>query len=86
MSLFDRLQVSADAFQDQEIAAGADWLRESDSDSVIAFYSVVNDAEPESVRGLSDDELSVLCAMAKIGFHECGKLASQRAKDRRDAE
>lgn len=72
MKISDMIAVGQ-AAQDQEIAEGVDWMTESNKAAVIAFYSAVNDGNPDTFRKFTDEEFQVLRSMAMIGFFEVGK-------------
>lgn len=73
------LSARHDAAQDQEIAAGVEWMRESDAAAVGAYWNALNDADETEggLRAFSDDDLKITRAMAMIGFHEVIKQIDQ---------
>jgi hypothetical protein len=66
----DAMAARKRAEQDQEIAAGVEWMQGSDLRAVFSFWHQLNDASDdiEIMRGFQDDEQAIIRALAMIGF------------------
>lgn len=79
----DRHMARKRAEQDQEIAEGVEWMRQSAFASVAELWHRINDAadDPSIICGFSDDEKQILRAMAMIGWHEVFERAFPNLSD-----
>ena len=71
--LFFTHLVPCQADQDREIAAGADWIKESDAVDIAHFWRDLQEAKGAELRKFSDAELTIVRNLACIGFFEVAK-------------
>lgn len=70
------------AEQDQEVAVGADWLRDSDVDVLRKFFNALNeDTSGGAIRNFPPKFLEVTRHLALIGFYEIAHSAMNRSEN-----
>lgn len=74
----ESLIARGEAVQDQEIAAGVEWIDGTGDEMVKWFFDQINDGTPESLRRLKDAPLQVLRSMAMIGMFEVVKAHARK--------